>query len=68
VDTHWKKQPLGANNSNAGAAKTTTTAAPLLRSQSMRTNVANNARQISSSNLQGRTVANAKVEATGKRK
>ncbi|KAM8711220.1 hypothetical protein ACLKA7_000370 [Drosophila subpalustris] len=68
VDTHWKKQPLGVNNSNAAAVKSTTTtaAAPLLRSQSMRTNVAagGNTRLIPSS---GRAaVANAKVNATGK--
>ncbi|XP_030370030.1 G2/mitotic-specific cyclin-B [Scaptodrosophila lebanonensis] len=41
VDSHWKKQPLGVSNiNNAVATKTTSNAAgPLLRSNSMRTNV-----------------------------
>ncbi|KAH8307058.1 hypothetical protein KR044_004234, partial [Drosophila immigrans] len=42
VDSHWKKQPLGVNNANnvaAVKATTTTTAGPLLRSNSLRTNV-----------------------------
>ncbi|XP_034477511.1 G2/mitotic-specific cyclin-B [Drosophila innubila] len=67
VDTHWKKQPLAVNNSNSNAVKTTTTiktTAPLLRSQSLRTNVAVNTRQNSSNNL--RAAANGKVNATGK--
>ncbi|KAH8407582.1 hypothetical protein KR222_007463, partial [Zaprionus bogoriensis] len=41
VDTHWKKQPLGVSNGNAGAAvgavAAKATAGPLLRSNSMRT-------------------------------
>lgn len=43
VDTHWKKQPLGISNQNANvaaAAVKTTAAGPLLRSNSIRSNVA----------------------------
>ncbi|EDW09095.2 G2/mitotic-specific cyclin-B [Drosophila mojavensis] len=71
VDTHWKKQPLGLSNANANtnangnaqaAAVTKTAAGPLLRSNSMRTNLGQIGRQIS-----GRTAvtttATAKVAA-----
>ncbi|XP_034106716.1 G2/mitotic-specific cyclin-B [Drosophila albomicans] len=40
VDTHWKKQPLGVNNANNAAAPVVKTTGPLLRSNSVRTNVA----------------------------
>ncbi|KAL7723854.1 hypothetical protein ACLKA6_016064, partial [Drosophila palustris] len=70
VDTHWKKQPLGVNNSNAAAVKSTTTtasAAPLLRSQSMRTNVAaGGIRNLPTVAGRAAAAANAKVNATGK--
>ncbi|XP_064542958.1 G2/mitotic-specific cyclin-B [Drosophila montana] len=77
VDTHWKKQPLGVSNANAGAAKTTA-ASSLMRSNSMRTNGQQPAagvmsRQISASTLNaGRTAAtttaNAKVAADANNK
>ncbi|KAL7723863.1 hypothetical protein ACLKA6_016073 [Drosophila palustris] len=68
--TFTKKQPLGVNNSNAAAVKSTTTtasAAPLLRSQSMRTNVAaGGIRNLPTVAGRAAAAANAKVNATGK--
>lgn len=43
VDTHWKKQPLGVSNGNGNAPGVagikTTAAGPVLRSNSIRSNV-----------------------------
>lgn len=73
VDTHWKKQPLGLSNANANVnanANANTNAGvatkpaggPLLRSNSMRTNLGQIGRQISSRPA-ATTTATAKVAA-----
>ncbi|KAL7724635.1 hypothetical protein ACLKA6_013869 [Drosophila palustris] len=70
VDTQRLLLPVCVNNSNAAAVKSTTTtasAAPLLRSQSMRTNVAaGGIRNLPTVAGRAAAAANAKVNATGK--
>ncbi|XP_023177817.2 G2/mitotic-specific cyclin-B [Drosophila hydei] len=71
VDTHWKKQPLGLSNANANVnanananagVATKPAGGPLLRSNSMRTNLGQIGRQISSRPA-ATTTATAKVAA-----
>ncbi|KAH8369956.1 hypothetical protein KR093_001597 [Drosophila rubida] len=73
VDTHWKKQPLGVNNANV-AVKPMAAAAPLMRSNSVRTNAATTGvmtRQLAASTLHANRVAAASkvaADANSKRK